>query len=77
MDGGIKAGRYRHFKGNWYVVEGTATHTETEELLVIYSPEGREKRLFARPLSMFLEAVPDGKENPTGQERRFMHEDDI
>jgi hypothetical protein len=77
MDGGIRIGRYRHFKGNWYVVEGTATHTETEEVLVIYFPEGKEKRLFARPLSMFLEDVPEDKENPTGQARRFMHEDEI
>jgi len=26
---------------------------------------------------MFIEAVPDGKENPTGQARRFMHEDEV
>jgi hypothetical protein len=77
MDGELKTGRYRHFKGNWYVVEGTATHTETEEMLVIYWPEGKGKRLFARPLTMFVEAVPEGKENPTGQKKRFMHEDEV
>ena len=28
---------YRHFKGGLYVVQGVAVHSETAELLVIYT----------------------------------------
>lgn len=74
----IKVGKYRHFKGGEkiYEVLGVSMHTETEEELVIYKalyesesfPYGQ---IFARPKEMFLEKVPEGKENPTGQEYRF------
>ncbi len=53
----IKPGLYRHFKGNYYTVLGTATNTETNELLVIYRAEYGDKKLFARPLEMFIEKV--------------------
>lgn len=32
---------YRHFKGNIYQVIGTATHTETEEKMVVIPLERR------------------------------------
>ncbi|MCA9340878.1 MAG: DUF1653 domain-containing protein, partial [Candidatus Saccharibacteria bacterium] len=32
----IKTGTYRHYKGNLYEVLGTARHSETEEMLVVY-----------------------------------------
>lgn len=47
---------YKHFKGNMYEVVAVATHTETEESLVIYKPCDGEK-CFARPLEMFLSEV--------------------
>lgn len=53
-------GIYHHFKdaGKEYEVLGTAFHTETEELLVIYRPlYETEYELFARPVAMFLEDV--------------------
>ena len=31
-------GRYRHYKGGAYEVLGVATHSETEERLVVYRP---------------------------------------
>ena len=34
----IKPGRYRHFKGGEYEVLGLATHSETEEPMVVYRP---------------------------------------
>ena len=34
----MKAGRYRHYKGGEYQVQGVATHSETGELLVVYTP---------------------------------------
>lgn len=63
---------YRHFKNHWYKLINIAEHTETGEKLVIYTPLYGEKGTFARPLNMFLEEVPDKKENPTGQKYRFM-----
>lgn len=63
---------YRHFKNHWYKVIDLAEHTETREILVIYTPLYGEKRGFARPINMFLEEVPTEKENPTGQKYRFM-----
>ena len=51
----IKPGRYRHYKGNDYQVIGTATHSETEETLVVYYPLYGDRALWVRPLSMFIE----------------------
>jgi hypothetical protein len=63
---------YRHFKDHWYKVIDIAEHTETGEKVVVYYPLYKEKQLFVRPVEMFLESVPEGKENPTGQGYRFM-----
>lgn len=52
----IKPGWYKHFKGDVYQVLGTAMHTETEEVYVLYihlcdtNPGG----YWVRPLEMFL-----------------------
>lgn len=55
----VKLGIYRHFKGNYYLVLGTAQHSETKEVLVVYVPlykhSGAGMRV--RPLSMFIEEV--------------------
>lgn len=59
----------RHFKGAEYIYLGTCRHTETGETLALYcSPTSP---IYARPLDMFLSEVPEGKENPTGQQYRF------
>lgn len=63
---------YRHFKNHWYKVIDIAEHTETGEKLAIYTPLYGAKGTFARPLNMFLEEVPEEKENPTNQKYRFM-----
>lgn len=58
-------GRYRHYKGNDYLVEGVARHSETEELLVVYRPCYGERALWVRPLEMFVEEVEvDGERVP-------------
>lgn len=49
----LKAGIYRHYKGNLYEVSGVATHSETEEKLVVYRPLYGERGLWVRPLEMF------------------------
>jgi len=61
---GIKPGRYRHYKGDFYEVIGIAKHSETKEELVIYRSL-KDKVLWARPKGMFLEKIiVDGKETP-------------
>ena len=59
----IKGGKYRHYKGNEYLVIDIATHSETEEEMVVYKALYGEEKLWARPLSMWNEKVEvNGKE---------------
>lgn len=60
-DGAEIRGRYRHFKGGLYEVEGVARHSETQEEMVVYrSPAGE---LWVRPRAMFFETtLVDGVE---------------
>lgn len=61
----IEAGRYRHYKGKDYEVIGVASHSETEERLVVYRCLYGNYDLWVRPLSMFQETVEvDGKTIP-------------
>jgi hypothetical protein len=61
----LRPGRYRHFKGNEYLVIGVATHSETQESMVVYRPLYGDGRLFVRPLAMFVGmVVRDGVERP-------------
>jgi hypothetical protein len=48
--------RYRHYKCNTYKVLYLATHTETEEKLVVYQAEGKSQ-VWVRPYDMFVESV--------------------
>jgi len=57
MSAQLKMGKYQHYKGNFYQVEGLATHSETQEKMVIYRPLYGEGALWVRPLSMFIESV--------------------
>ena len=53
----IKPGKYRHFKGNFYEVIGTASHSETLEPMVVYRALYGEKGLWVRPAAMWTETV--------------------
>lgn len=53
----MQTGYYKHYKGGLYIVVGTAEHTETTELLVLYSPIENRKKVWARPVGMFLQNV--------------------
>ena len=53
----IKAGLYRHYKGNEYQVINTVFHSETQELLVLYRALYGESFLWVRPYTMFTETV--------------------
>ena len=67
----LKPGIYRHFKGNEYEVHGVATHSETGEAMVVYTPQYGERKLWVRPLAMFTETVErDGKVQPRF---RYLH----
>ena len=48
---------YKHFKGNYYLVVGTALNTETEEQMVIYKALYEDGQVFARPINSFTEKV--------------------
>ena len=50
-------GLYRHYKGKEYTVIEVATHSETLEEMVVYRPMYGEKKLWVRPLAMFMENV--------------------
>jgi hypothetical protein len=53
----IPPGRYRHYKGQEYIVVGVARHSETEEQLVVYRQDYGNRGLWVRPVAMFQESV--------------------
>ena len=58
----FRPGRYRHFKGNEYELIGTARHSETEELMVVYRALYGERGVWVRPAAMWNEEIErDGK----------------
>ncbi|WP_328449581.1 MULTISPECIES: DUF1653 domain-containing protein [unclassified Amycolatopsis] len=63
----VQPGRYVHYKGNEYEVLGVASHSETEEQLVVYRALYGARGLWVRPEAMFTETV----ETPAGPVPRF------
>lgn len=57
MDTEIKPGRYRHYKGNEYLVLYTATHSETREKMVVYQALYGEGGIWVRPAQMWNETI--------------------
>lgn len=57
MEAEIKPGRYRHFKGNEYMVLHIARHSETLETMVVYQALYGDCGVWVRPASMWNEVV--------------------
>ena len=53
----IRAGIYKHYKGNTYKVIGIAKHSETTEDMVVYRSTDDEHQLWVRTLKEFCEQV--------------------
>lgn len=62
---------YRHFKGDYYLVEDIARNSETGEDYVVYRKLYGDGGLWIRPLKMFLEKVDKDKYPDAAQEYRF------
>lgn len=58
----VLPGKYRHYKGNDYLVIAVARHSETQELMVVYRCLYGDMSLWVRPISIFNDIVEfDGK----------------
>lgn len=68
----LQAGIYKHYKGNLYQVLHVATHSETEEKLVVYQCLYNDYSIWVRPYAMFTEQVQldDGQVKPRFE---FLH----
>jgi len=62
LENEIKLGRYKHFKGNEYLVLHIAKHSETLETIVVYQALYGERGVWVRPATMWNETIElDGK----------------
>lgn len=62
---------YKHFKGDYYLVEGIVLHSETKEKLVLYRALYGNGLRYVRPLEMFASKVDKVKYPEVEQEYRF------
>ena len=64
-------GIYKHFKGDYYLVEEIAFDSETKEKMVVYRRLYGDGTLWVRPLDMFLSEVDHNKYPNVTQKYRF------
>ncbi len=70
-------GIYRHFKGNYYLVEDVAKDSETGQEMVIYRQLYGDGSLWVRPKEMFLSKVDKEKYPEVTQTNRFEPVDEL
>ena len=62
---------YKHFKGDLYLVEDIAIHSETREKYVVYRALYEDTGLYIRPYDMFASEVDHEKYPNVKQQYRF------
>ncbi len=68
-------GIYRYFKGDYYIVEDIATHSETKEKYIVYRGLYGNQELYIRPYDMFLSEVDHENYPNEKQKYRFQLQD--
>ena len=64
-------GIYKHFKGDYYLVEDIALDSETNKEMVVYRKLYDDCSLWVRPVEMFLSEVDHNKYPNVEQKYRF------
>lgn len=71
MKSGIVGYKYKHFKGDIYLVTDIAVHSETEEPMVVYKNVDNPDLVWCRPLNMFMSEVDHEKYPDVEQLMKF------
>ena len=68
----IKVGRiYKHFQGDYYLVEDIVIYSETKEKMVLYRALYGDGKRYVRPYDMFASTVDKVKYPNVEQDDRF------
>lgn len=68
-------GIYKQFKGDYYIVEDVAIHSETKEKYIVYRGLYGDGKLYIRPYDMFMSEVDREKYPNVEQKYRFELQD--